>query len=397
MNFKFTFAFLVLSILIIFTQPANAANLSLSPSAGNANTGNSFNVDIVLNSSGQSIDGVDAVLSYNPSMLEIQDANSTAAGIQISAGSLMPVVTYNSVNSASGKILFSQVHNPGTTFNGYGTLATITFKALSAGSATVSFDFTAGNTTDSNVAFNGSDVLASVSNGIYSLQGQTVPPSQPPSQPPPGGTPAPVFSCDKLWQCTDWTQCKEKSQTRACSLVTVARFTQSTACPGTANAPYTSMRCITNVTDVKIAESCSDGIRDQDEEGVDCGGVCKPCSITGNATGNATAKPPTPPKNDQPEVNFLAEYVSRFVTYSIVILIVSTLAMFLVLRFKAKKALSAQAQPAKIDKKTIESAGAYVNEARAKGVSEDYIRGYLLQAGWDADVVEEILRKYPKT
>ncbi len=28
------------------------------------------------------------------------------------------------------------------------------------------------------------------------------------------------------------------------------------------------------------AETCSDGIRNQDEEGIDCGGICKPCTVT---------------------------------------------------------------------------------------------------------------------
>lgn len=157
----------------------NAATLSLSSASGSFTVGSIFTANIMLDTAGAPIDGVDIRhLNYNPALLEAQDENTAVAGTQIISGNLMPSTVYNSVDTANGRITFSQIISGNNTFSGSGVLAVIHFKVLNAGSANVNFDFTLGNTADTNVAQAGSDVLNAVTNGVYIL---SIPPPPPPT------------------------------------------------------------------------------------------------------------------------------------------------------------------------------------------------------------------------
>ncbi|MCD6085618.1 fibronectin type III domain-containing protein [bacterium] len=160
------FLFLVGSsifFLFLFSFSTQAATLDLSSTSTSFQVGDIFEVQILLDTQNSQIDGVDIhYLNYDNSLLEVQDADSATSGVQIAPGSLLQETLVNSVEATSGKIDFSQVTNPGTTYNGNGILATITFKVLSEGTTTLTFDFTSGDTTDCNVASEGSDILSSV-------------------------------------------------------------------------------------------------------------------------------------------------------------------------------------------------------------------------------------------
>ena len=174
---KILILFIPLALVPIFTDAAATASVvigggtatfSLSPASGSYSTGDIFSVNILLNTGGIASQGVDvAYLNYNPALLEAQDDDSSTVGIQITAGSLMPSTLTNIADNTAGKITFSQVTDSGASYTGSGTLATIRFKALSAGTANVNFDFTAGSTIDTNIASAGDDILGSVTNGSY--------------------------------------------------------------------------------------------------------------------------------------------------------------------------------------------------------------------------------------
>lgn len=156
---------------------AQAATLTLSPATANLSIGDTLTVNVTLDTQGQSIDGVDIkYLRYNPYYLQLVDADSATAGTQIAAGTLMPNTLENNADTQNGKISFSQITNGGSHYTGSGVLATLTFKALVVGTAAVTIDATPGNTTDSNVASNGTDVLTSVTNGSYVIAYPTVTP-----------------------------------------------------------------------------------------------------------------------------------------------------------------------------------------------------------------------------
>ena len=163
-------------------QVTPTATLTLNPSSNSVTVNNTFTVNIILNTAGQTAYGADInLLRFNPSILQVVDADAGTTGVQIAQGTLMSFVITNSVNNTAGTIQFSQLATPGSTFSGIGTLATITFRAVSVGTSNVTFDFTLGSGTDTNVAGLGGDLLASVVNGSYS--GTAVPDTTAPSSP----------------------------------------------------------------------------------------------------------------------------------------------------------------------------------------------------------------------
>ena len=83
------FAIIFSFLALVVATKTQAATLSLSPASGNYSVGNIFTVNILLNTQGQAIDGVDIrYLNYSPTYLEVQDENTSQAGVQIGAGAL---------------------------------------------------------------------------------------------------------------------------------------------------------------------------------------------------------------------------------------------------------------------------------------------------------------------
>ena len=150
--------------------PVSGVSLSLSPNSTSVAPNGTFTVNVILNTSGQSSAGVDLnKLRFNPAILQVVDSNTSLPGVQIAPGTIMPTNVANTVDNTQGTITFSQLTNPGTTYTGTGTLATITFRAIASGSSNVTFDFTSGSGIDTNVAGNGVDILQSVGNGTYTV------------------------------------------------------------------------------------------------------------------------------------------------------------------------------------------------------------------------------------
>jgi len=76
-----------------------------------------------------------------------------------------------------------------------------------------------------------------------------------------------ITSCSPDWQCGGWSECADSSQTRTCE--------DTNVCGTEEGKPGLSQSC-----EIVIEETCFDEIQNQDEEGVDCGGVCeKKCSV----------------------------------------------------------------------------------------------------------------------
>ncbi len=175
---KLVFATALMFLVFVWVSNAQAATLSLSPSSGNNSVGSIFTVTILLNTQSQAVDGVDIrYLNYSPTLLEVQDDNTSLAGVQILAGTLFGNTVAHSVATANGRISFSQVAVGGSTYSNSAnaTLATVRFRVLTTGTALVTFNFALGSTADTNVAAGGSDVLTSVTNGSYILQDTNAP------------------------------------------------------------------------------------------------------------------------------------------------------------------------------------------------------------------------------
>jgi hypothetical protein len=167
----------VLTVLgLMFNQVSQVAlaqttaTLALSPTSSSVAVNGTVAVAINVNTAGAPADGVDIyMIHFTPSIIQVVDSDAGTAGIQIAPGSLLTNTAINTVDNTAGTIQFSQSTSGGTSFTGSGTLATITFKGIAQGSSNVTFDFTAGSTSDSNVAYQGADRLTSVTNASISV------------------------------------------------------------------------------------------------------------------------------------------------------------------------------------------------------------------------------------
>lgn len=158
---------------VVEGQERGEVFMGVMPQWGARKKGESFVIDIVLNTSNNPIDGVDIhYLSYNPEYLEVQDSDANTPGVQIEAGKLMPLTVSNTVDVKAGKITFSQIVSGGTKFQNSSSenLARIHLKALQAGVAHVDFDFVPQATRDANVTSGGKDILSFVNRGSYTIQ-----------------------------------------------------------------------------------------------------------------------------------------------------------------------------------------------------------------------------------
>jgi len=185
---------ILLGLMFLASTDALAATFSLSPASGSTVSG-TFDVTINLSElSGKQVSGVDIYLNYEPEKLEAQEI-STTNGIFTS----YPLKT---IDSTSGKIAIGASASAFSPVTTEGAIATITFKALAtSGSTTLSFDYTEGSTTDSNITEAGTatDILTQPPTVTYNF-GTTTTPSTTTSTPKggapsasPSGTPAGGF------------------------------------------------------------------------------------------------------------------------------------------------------------------------------------------------------------
>jgi hypothetical protein len=86
-----------------------------------------------------------------------------------------------------------------------------------------------------------------------------------------------VSECAENWHCADWGECApEGIQAREC--------VDWNGCETTYTKPEETNKC-----NYKAKESCSDGLQNNGEEAVDCGGPCKKCSTIPKLTGKTVA------------------------------------------------------------------------------------------------------------
>ncbi len=169
--FRYFFFFGFFGLSFFMAAAAQAATLAISPASNSVALGSTFTVNVILDTAGQAVAGVDIYsLHFTPAVLQVVDADASTPGVQISPGSLMANNQYNLVDNANGVIQFSQTASTnGTNFTGSGILASITFSAVGTGTSNLSFDFTLGSTTDTNVAVLYSDALTGVTNGSFTV------------------------------------------------------------------------------------------------------------------------------------------------------------------------------------------------------------------------------------
>lgn len=139
-------------------------SLALSPASGDYtfSATQTIPVGIVVDSAGKNVDGVDIIIKFDPTKVQV-------IGTAVSPASLFERVPLNNVDVTRGQIRFSAL-----TFNPRpvtGIVATFSFKPLAPGEVDFNFDFTPSLTTDSNIAEHGTakDILGKVSNAKFNF------------------------------------------------------------------------------------------------------------------------------------------------------------------------------------------------------------------------------------
>ena len=126
-----------------------APHLTLSPSNGNYSVDNTFSVTVKVDSAGEVVGGVDGIGTYDSSKLELTSATKASDMVfeNTDGGGNCSINT-----STSGKFSFTCYSNDSLTDKAAnGDLVVLNFKAVSVGTAAVSFTCTNGSTTDSNI------------------------------------------------------------------------------------------------------------------------------------------------------------------------------------------------------------------------------------------------------
>jgi len=190
----------ILTILLVLGVPAKAAmaapRLTLSPVSGSYNKGTEFTVKIGAQSEGKKISGVDVVLNYDATKLDVIGNPTLESGVNF--------IIYPKVES--GKITVTLVKDKAT--DGLestavaGDLFTIKFKGKETGTAKATFSCTPSSLTDSNLLTTETgtvvDVISCADNqaGSYEItvSGNSSSPTNTPTQ----STPAETTSTPEL-------------------------------------------------------------------------------------------------------------------------------------------------------------------------------------------------------
>ncbi len=167
------FLVLFLSFLASGATPTTAqaaVTFSLSPSSKTLNVGDSVDLSIILDTGGQTVSGGSAILTFDPSKLQVVDANAAQTGVQVSTGTVFTTALTNSVDVVNGKITLDYGLSAGT-FSGNGTFGKITFKgSIAATSTPVSFIIGSGSSSTSSAVYaSGSNVLGAANSGSYTV------------------------------------------------------------------------------------------------------------------------------------------------------------------------------------------------------------------------------------
>jgi len=137
------FAFILLLIIgFVWVKTTNAATLQFSPASGSYAADQAFDVTIVVNTDNEDTKSADAVINFDNTVLDVEN---------VTYGDFYSSVLHSEQN---GKLYISGLTETAEVKNGEGNLATVSFKGLTGGTTTLSFECQDGRTDDSNIAKN---------------------------------------------------------------------------------------------------------------------------------------------------------------------------------------------------------------------------------------------------
>lgn len=189
-------------------------------------------------------------------------------------------------------------------------------------------------------------------------------------------TPSPV--CANYWVCTEWQpqECKpwDKDQLRTCI------NTYDPKCR--IDRPVEKQFCLYTPT-------CDDMIRNQGEEGIDCGGPCQPCTLV-NILGSAIAKEYIERDEFNETTKSFDERMKR-TSFLLSILPIVVVGIYFFLNYKLPKRVG-------FTKKDIGEAKEILDVPIKEAIKAGYTKNEILQMmeeqEWERAVVDEVLKDY---
>ena len=137
---------------------AQAASLAVSPSTGVYTSGQTFTVNVVVNTNGKSVNAAEGSLSFNPNELAIVSVNRNNSIFSL-------WVTEPTFSNAAGTISFSGGLPSG--FSGRtGNIMTITFRAVGSGAVRANFKNGSVLANDGR----GTNILSTMNGGTFTIQ-----------------------------------------------------------------------------------------------------------------------------------------------------------------------------------------------------------------------------------
>lgn len=131
---KYIFITIVLFLSALFVVPiigngVHAGFLKFDTTTAAPNVGQTFQVQVIVDVGSDQATSTDVYVMYDASLVQATN---------VASGTFFPTVTNN---LSTGRVYIAGlVDDPASSKTGNGTLATITFKTLKAGSGTISFD-----------------------------------------------------------------------------------------------------------------------------------------------------------------------------------------------------------------------------------------------------------------
>ena len=164
--FIFLFAFGIFSTV-------EAASLSISPSSGTHNVGQTFSVSVYVSSADQSMNAVSGIITFPADKLQITSLSKTGSVVSL-------WVQEPSFSNTNGTVNFEGiVLNPGFQGNS-GKIITVTFKAKVVGTASLSFNSSSVLANDGQAT----NILTNIGNANYVLENPAETPVAPKSETP---------------------------------------------------------------------------------------------------------------------------------------------------------------------------------------------------------------------
>jgi SOS response regulatory protein OraA/RecX len=334
----------------------------------------------VLNSTINNSDIINStVINCTYNKVTIRDSNDTGSvttgNVNIDPSTLQNNTYIGAVNIVDSKIKHSTIKNSNITTSS-GCYMNITNATITDGKILNGTVIWNGTVYNSSSGFNITD---SNINCIFD-DFETTPITPPSGGGGGGGGGGKV--CNPVWECTDWTECNKFSGTKT----RICKDTKN--CGKLWDKPVETETC-------RFA-TCDDGIQNQDETGIDCGGSCKSCP-TPVPTRPIIEKPTIPPVQEQPAPAVTEEEKG-------ISLMAILLAVFLAIMIIGIVAISdlRRGEPlipiiGRKEEEEEKPADDYLERAVMSVIGHGFtiedVKQALMKKGWNEDVAEHAIRE----